>query len=58
MATSSLGLMDAKLDAKDEGHILYDLLYVCGGKSTARNALTGGCQRSNSDLNVSVHPEP
>ncbi len=40
-------------DAKDEGRIIYELLYVCGGKGWGRTPVAS-CQRSYRDLNVHI----
>ena len=53
MAIPSSGVSDAKQDAKDEGRILYELLYVCGGKGWGRTPVAS-CKRSFRDLNVSI----
>ena len=52
MVTSSLGF-DARPDAKDDGRIVYDLLYVCAGKFGGQVGGPGfcvGCRRSTRDL--------
>jgi hypothetical protein len=41
-------------DAKDEGRIIYELLYVCGGKGWGRTPVAS-CQRSCLDLNVHIY---
>jgi hypothetical protein len=40
-------------EAKDEGRILYELLYVCGSKGWGRTPVAC-CQRSYRDLNVMI----
>ena len=52
MVTSSL-VFDARPDAKDDGRIVYDLLYVCAGKFGGQVGGPGfcvGCRRSTRDL--------
>jgi hypothetical protein len=41
-------------DVKDEGRIIYELLYVCGGKGWGRTPVAS-CQRSYRDLNVHIY---
>ena len=41
-------------DVKDEGRIIYELLYVCGGKGWGRTPVAS-CQRSCLDLNVHIY---
>ena len=55
MAMQAPGVAEVKQDAKDESRIIYELLYVCGGKGWGRTPVTS-CQRSNRDLNVGPLP--